>query len=100
MSSAASAIELGAGDRELLVGWVRAPATAQGVAGGARFVLAAAEGESNSETARRLGLSRPTVIMWRERFLAEAPAGLGEVRPGRGRKPQITGVPQLEGTRR
>jgi transposase len=90
MSSAASPIELGAADRELLERWVKAPSTPQGVAGRARIVLAAADGESNSEIARRLGLSRPTVIMWRDRFVAEGPAALGEVKPGRGRKPQIT----------
>lgn len=90
MSSVASPIELGAGDRELLERWVKAPSTPQGVAGRARMVLAAADGQSNGEIARRLGLSRPTVIMWRERFVAEGPAVLGAVRPGRGRKPQIT----------
>jgi transposase len=34
----------------------------------ARIVLAAAQGEGTSAVARRLGVSRPTVIAWRERY--------------------------------
>lgn len=34
----------------------------------ARIVLATAEGEGTSAVARRLGVSRPTVIAWRERY--------------------------------
>jgi transposase len=52
-------------------------------------ILRAAEGCSNSEIARDLGLSRPTVIACRERFACEGPDGLVRVRPGRGRKRQI-----------
>jgi len=33
-----------------------------------RIVLAVAEGEGTSEIARRFGVSRPTVIAWRERY--------------------------------
>src|SRR5450830_151869 len=53
-------------------------------------VLLAAEGGSNSEIARQLFVSRPTVIMWRARFAAGGPAALTEVKPGRGRKPTIS----------
>src|SRR5450830_1471761 len=53
-------------------------------------VLLAAEGGSNSEIARQLFVSRPTVIMWRARFAADGPAALTEVKPGRGRKPTIS----------
>jgi transposase len=56
----------------------------------ARIVLMAEQGESNSEIARRLGVSRPTVILWRRRFAEGGPQALTETRPGRGRKPRIS----------
>ena len=56
----------------------------------ARIVLMAQAGLSNSAIARDLGVSRPTVIMWRERFLAGGPQALTEVKAGRGRKRTIT----------
>jgi transposase len=50
----------------------------------------AAEGLSNSEIARRTATSRPTVILWRERFAAGGTAALSEVQPGRGRKRHVS----------
>jgi transposase len=50
----------------------------------------AADGESNSAIARALDVSRPTVIMWRERFAAGGPQALTEVKEGRGRKRSIS----------
>jgi transposase len=50
----------------------------------------AADGESNSAIARALDVSRPTVILWRERFAAGGPQALCEVREGRGRKRSIS----------
>jgi transposase len=80
---------LGDEQRALLERWVGAQKTPQSVATRARIVLAAAGGESNSEIARALGVSRPTVILWRERFAEGGPAALAETKPGRGRKPTI-----------
>jgi transposase len=34
----------------------------------ARIVLLAAQGVPNAEIARRVGVSRPTVIQWRNRY--------------------------------
>jgi hypothetical protein len=90
MSLAAAPIELTESDRDTLDRWVRADSTPQGVARRAWVILRAAEGVSNSELARESGLSRPTVIAVRERFAADGPAGLAQVRPGRGRKPTIS----------
>ena len=58
------------------------------VATRARIVLAAAAGASNREAGRRLGVSRPTVIQWRARFLkGGVEALLHEApRPGRPRR--------------
>lgn len=52
----------------------------------ARIVLASASGESNTDIAARLGLSKATVGKWRASFLAKRVAGLyDDVRPGRPR---------------
>ena len=75
--------------RVVLERWVGAQKTPQSVALRARIVLLAGAGESNSQIARALGVSRPTVILWRSRFSREGTAALTETRPGRGRKPTI-----------
>jgi len=52
-----------------------------------RIVLAAAEGQSESASARQLGTNRKTVRLWRTRFAEQGLQSLWEVAPGRGRKP-------------
>ena len=55
-----------------------------GAAQRARIVLLAAEGVSNAEIGRRVGLSRPTVIGWRKRYTDGGLAALADLdRPGR-----------------
>jgi len=83
------ATEISEEERALLERWVGAQKTPQSVALRARIVLAAAAGESNSAIARTLGVSRPTVIMWRARFAEGGAQALTETKPGRGRKPTI-----------
>jgi len=57
-----------------------------GLAQRARIVLLAAEGVSNTAISELVGVSRPTVISWRERYQAKGVAGLeDERRPGRPR---------------
>jgi len=52
----------------------------------AKLVLWAAQGESNTAIAERLGWSLPTVGKWRGRFVAQRMVGLhDELRPGRPR---------------
>ena len=78
------------GERALLERWAKAQKTPQSVALRARIVLAAAAGASNSQIARTLAVSRPTVILWRSRFAEGGTAALTETKPGRGRKPSIS----------
>jgi transposase len=47
-------------------------------------------GSPNTRIAERVGVSVVTVRAWRERFARAGLADLGVVRPGRGRKPQIS----------
>lgn len=68
-------------------GLARRPTTAQALAIRARIVLACADGLSNSEVSRQLGVSLPTVGKWRKRFVADRVEGLSdEPRPGAPRK--------------
>jgi transposase len=64
-----------------LEAWVRAKTTPQRVVLRSRICLFAAEGMSNSGIARELGTSRPTVLLWRERFHKQGPQGLSEDAP-------------------
>jgi transposase len=79
-----SALEISTADRETLESWTRSSTMSAGRVERARIVLAVADGAGTSHAARTLGVSRPTVIKWRNRFAANGIAGLDdEVRSGR-----------------
>jgi transposase len=83
---AAAAVVLWEGDQERLVSMTRSTALRAGLAQRARIVLLAAEGMSNTAIAERVGVSRPTVIGWRERYERGGLEGLrDEPRSGRPR---------------
>ncbi len=88
--AATAPAEVSEEQRALLERWVKAHGTPQSIAMRARIVLMAADGASNSAIARALSVSRPTVIMWRERFAEGGPEALTEVKEGRGRKRTIS----------
>jgi transposase len=73
-------------ERETLERWARRPNSAQALALRCRIVLACAEGHSNIEVARRLGVHDDTVGKWRNRFIDRRLDGLhDEPRPGKPR---------------
>jgi transposase len=75
--------------RRTLDSWIAARNSPQKVVFRSRLVLLASTGMANREIAQELDTSRPTVILWRQRFQEGGPAALVEDAPGRGRKPQI-----------
>lgn len=76
--------------RETLRTWIAARNSPQKVVFRSGIVLAAASGASNRSIARELKTSRPTVVLWRNRFMQGGPTALIEDAPGRGRPTQIT----------
>lgn len=72
--------------RKTLQRWVRMPTAPQRLVLRSRIVLLLAEGCSARDVARRLGVSRPTVALWRRRYMQEGCDALARDRPGRGRK--------------
>src|SRR5436309_4226815 len=79
-------IVLSEAEREVLERWARRPKSAQALALRCRIVLAAADGESSTEIAARLGCSTDTVGRWRGRFSRRGFDGLhDEPRPGKPR---------------
>jgi transposase len=72
----APALGLRRGDHKELVRLTRSSSVSAGLARRARIVLLAADGLSNTEIAQRVGVSRPTVISWRDRYGTSGLAGL------------------------
>jgi transposase len=84
MPPSALRVVLRAGDGERLSGLLRVTSAPAGLVQRARIVLLAAEGLPNAEIARRVGMSRPTVIQWRNRYEVGGVGGLGDLdRSGR-----------------
>src|SRR5450756_485281 len=84
--SVAAPMVLRSGDESKLTALVRSSIVEAGLAQRARIVLLAAEGVSNTEAAAMVGVSRPTVILWRNRYAQAGIAGLGDLeRSGRPR---------------
>jgi transposase len=83
----AAPLEIRNGDRETLLSWTRSSAVKAGLARRARIVLLAAAGVPNTEIAQRVGVSRPTVNLWRDRYATGGVVALAdEPRSGRPRE--------------
>ena len=61
--------------------WVKARTSPQRTVMRARICLMAAEGQSNNAIAGQLGVSRPTVILWRRRFKEQGCPGISSDAP-------------------
>ncbi len=71
-------------DRVTLESWTRSSTVSAGQRERAEIVIAVAGGAGVSGTARTLGVSRPTVIKWRDRFASDGVDGLADLpRSGR-----------------
>lgn len=77
----APALVLREGDRPRLEALLRSATVPAGVAQRARIVLLASDGLANYEIAERVGVTRPTVNLWRSRYRGQGMAGLDGVRP-------------------
>lgn len=82
-------LELDSAQRKELEGLVRAATTPQRTVQRARILLACADGLSQQEAARRVGVRRRIVTKWCGRFRQRGLAGLTDA-AGRGRKPSLS----------
>jgi len=74
-------------DADELVRLTRSSSGSAGLAARARIVLLAADGTSNVQIAELVGVSRPTVDLWRNHYREDGLAGLVDAdRPGRPRQ--------------
>src|SRR5438874_9125813 len=86
MPNTGLAIELQPAERTRLEQWESAHGTPQQVALRCRIILRAVAGQQNVAIAAGLGVSRPTVQLWRKRVHEQGIGKVWEIAPGRGRK--------------
>jgi transposase len=85
MPQSAAALPIAPEDLATLRGWSAATQAPAVQVQRARILLLAAEGTANTQIAERLGVSRPTVIAWRNRYMREGLTFELADRPRRGR---------------
>jgi transposase len=90
MSRAAAPLAMSDEQRQVLEALSRSRSAAHRVVQRARVLLLASDGVSHSEISEVSGVSRPTVLAWRNQFSKEGLTGFGEVAKGRGPKPSIS----------
>jgi transposase len=86
MPNTGLAIALQPAERRQLEQWESAHGTPQQVALRCRIILKAEAGQQNVAIAEGLGVSRPTVQLWRKRVHEQGIGEVWEIAPGRGRK--------------
>ncbi len=90
MFKVAAALQCDAGQKKRLEHLVRAGKTPQKVVQRAKIILLAASGMSNNRIAQAVKTTRPTVLVWRERFERFGCPGLLNDWHRPGRKPKIS----------
>jgi len=90
MFTPAPALELDENQRKHLSSLAASGKTPQKIALRARLVLLAGDGRPNHAIAQALKISRPTVLLWRERFAQKGVPGLLQDAPRTGRKKGLT----------
>ena len=83
----APTITLADEQRRTLTAWSRGRRTPVRLQQRAKIVLAAAQGQQNTQIAEHVGVDVTTVGRWRRRFAAHGLAGIEKDRPRGGRKP-------------
>jgi transposase len=88
MWTRAEAVEISPQQRQELMRLAQGRNVAQKIALRARIILGASEGRANRRLAQELGISRPTILLWRKRFEQAGVEGLlrDGSRPGRRKK--------------
>jgi transposase len=76
--------------KQQLTAWIRSGRTEQRVAFRCHIVLRAIAGQSNNAIAKELRTSRPTVLLWRERFARGGPEALTQDLPRGQRIPPLS----------
>jgi transposase len=84
MPKKSSPLPITSAQRQTLETWIRAHNTPQSIAIRAKIILLAADGLSNVKIAQEANVTRPTVILWRERFMDGGPEAITTILPGRG----------------
>lgn len=79
-------VELSEEDRGWLEGVSRSRVSSVRLSERALIVLLAADGQSNREIGKRLGVTEEKAARWRDRFLTQGRIGIQKEAPGRGRK--------------
>jgi transposase len=90
MSRKAAQIILSPEERAIVDEWARSRTMPLRVVQRARIILMASSGIDSQDIAKELDISRPTVQLWRQRFLALRTAGLEKDAPRPGRIPRIS----------
>lgn len=90
MSRHAAPIALNPDEDATLGAWARSRSLPVRQVQRAQIIQLAARGVESQDIAQTLGVSRPTVQLWRQRFLALRVAGLEKDAPRPGRLPKIS----------
>ena len=90
MSRKAPSISLSESEHETLDAWKRSRSLPYRQVIRAQIITRAADGEESKDIAKALEVSRPTVQLWRQRFLALRLEGLLKEAPRPGRNPRLS----------